>query len=702
MFVNDVGQIYEDDYDRADYMNSDQVLVSIKEAFNLFPYAVDIKMVENYSDVFHVTYPNNDGVGEIYICGKGTTPGGRQGLKDEQRIQPKAKFLNFVYDKRNEGYKGIFLGVYFREGKTIFCTWKVTRSQASTPDTPISKQIKINSIAEAMKEGFVQYAKGGGEYACAFKPEFLYFYLRNSDWLHTGVVSELTDHNGQELMDDNENGDRFKLPQTVKDCAKTVIDYIYKIDNFERVINLFNVTDKEIKIDATHSIFPLKYNNWPRCIFVRSSHELYRMEDVEGQKRLFDTEFYIHYGDETLKCKLSNQWEDIKDPSDSKGHNNLQALFEIVNQYYSDFLEIKELDGNYYLYLRKKGFIFNNLPELFRTNFARRFITSLLAKPFVILTGNSGTGKTRIAKQFAEYLEVEDDNGDKNWLIVPVGADWTDNAKILGFYNPLAENGAGNYEKTGILKLIEAANVNPDKPFFIILDEMNLSHVERYFSDFLSHMETPDSPFKMDGYEEKELKYPDNLFIVGTVNIDETTYMFSPKVLDRANVVEFKPDKEDVLALFGTPVSTGKVTPANDGTAEAFLRLAREIRTGKCEIENVDAEAMDKIRTVFDGVYDVVEKKDFEFAFRTVREIRQYIAAAYEISGKDEGFNLNKAIDEQILQKIMPKIHGNRKEIGELLDKLEKICNDNGFALSVKKIKQMEGKLDSVQYASFI
>ena len=528
------------------------------------------------------------------------------------------------------------------------------------------------------------------------------FYLRNSDWLHTGVVSELTDHNGQELMDDNENGDRFKLPQTVKDCAKTVIDYIYKIDNFERVINLFNVTDKEIKIDATHSIFPLKYNNWPRCVFVRSSHELYRMEDVEGQKRLFDTEFYIHYGDETLKCKLSNQWEDIKDPSDSKGHNNLQALFEIVNQYYSDFLEIKELDGNYYLYLRKKDFIFNNLPELFRTYFARRFITSLLAKPFVILTGNSGTGKTRIAKQFAEYLEVEDDNGDKNWLIVPVGADWTDNAKILGFYNPLAENGAGNYEKTGILKLIEAANVNPDKPFFIILDEMNLSHVERYFSDFLSHMETPDSPFKMDGYEEKELKYPDNLFIVGTVNIDETTYMFSPKVLDRANVVEFKPDKEDVLALFGTPVSTGKVTPANDGTAEAFLRLAREIRTGKCEIENVDAEAMDKIRTVFDGVYDVVEKKDFEFAFRTVREIRQYIAAAYEISGKDEGFNLNKAIDEQILQKIMPKIHGNRKEIGELLDKLEKICNDNGFALSVKKIKQMEGKLDSVQYASFI
>ena len=100
---------------------------------------------------------------------------------------------------------------------------------------------------------------------------------------------------------------------------------------------------------------------------------------------------------------------------------------------------------------------------------------------YVILTGNSGTGKTRISKQFAEYLEVIDINGEKNWLIVPVGADWTDNARVLGFYNPLADNGVGKYEKTGIIKLIERANDNPEIPYFLILDEMNLSHVERYF-----------------------------------------------------------------------------------------------------------------------------------------------------------------------------------------------------------------------------
>lgn len=143
------------------------------------------------------------------------------------------------------------------------------------------------------------------------------------------------------------------------------------------------------------------------------------------------------------------------------------------------------------------------MPKQFQNRFARRYITSLLAKSFVILTGNSGTGKTRISKQFAEYLEVIDNKGEKNWHIVPVGADWTDNTKILGFYNPLADNGRGKYEKTDVLKLLERANDNPEIPYFLILDEMNLSHVERYFSDFLSHMETPDNPLCWTDIEEK-------------------------------------------------------------------------------------------------------------------------------------------------------------------------------------------------------
>ena len=204
-FANRDGSIVTEDYDRSTYFSAEQVLESLRSAFRLFPFHAEISQVENLDDVFHVTFPENEDLDEVFICGKGTTPGGRQGLKDEQRIQPKAKYLNYVYEKQSQGKKGIFLGVYSKDGQTVFCTWKVMQSNAASPETPISKQIKIDSIAKAIQEGFVQHDKGRGEYACAFKPEFLYFYLRNSEWLHTGVVSELAEHTSPETETANRN-----------------------------------------------------------------------------------------------------------------------------------------------------------------------------------------------------------------------------------------------------------------------------------------------------------------------------------------------------------------------------------------------------------------------------------------------------------------------------------------------------------------
>lgn len=194
-FADKGGKIVSAEYDKNNYFSAEQVLASLDSAFNRFPFPAYIEQVIDYDDVFHVTFPEgNDGIGDVFICAKGTTPGGRSGLKDEQRIQPKAKYLNYVYDRGEEGKKAIFLGVYNRDGETILCTWKVMASAAASIETPISKQIKITSIAKAMREGFVQQDKGKGEYACAFRPEFLYFYLRNCDWLHTGHVSELAEH----------------------------------------------------------------------------------------------------------------------------------------------------------------------------------------------------------------------------------------------------------------------------------------------------------------------------------------------------------------------------------------------------------------------------------------------------------------------------------------------------------------------------
>ena len=531
----------------------------------------------------------------------------------------------------------------------------------------------------------------------------LIYYLAKRPDLYDRLEKEVTFQIGNA-------GNAKKLSRITKDCARQIIDVIYNIDKFEKIKSLLDINEKNVKVNISRTGGLLPAGNFLRYLFARPNSDLYA-GDSDKARVFVDKGYTISFETENVECRLTTEWVDSELVEGGNG-NYLKALIAIVNEYYKENIEIKTILGERYLYMIKEKFEFKDLPEVLKTDFARRYITSLLAKPFVILTGNSGTGKTRISKQFAEYLEWESDEGKKNWVIIPVGADWTDNTKILGYYNPLAEDGNGKYEKTKIVELIEEANRHKEIPYFVILDEMNLSHVERYFSDFLSHMETPDTPFELEGYT-RRLDYPENMFVVGTVNIDETTYMFSPKVLDRANVIEFKPQKEDVFKVFSAAGTVGKMVPVNDGSAQAFLKLAKEIRTGKFAVDedlthyytDVDGDFtgsnLDYVEGVFSDIYEIVQKYDFEFAFRTVKEIRNYIAAAYELLEKTE-FNLNQIIDEQLLQKILPKIHGNKKEIGQMLEELTGLCDKYSLVLSKKKIEQMKGKLAKVQYASFI
>lgn len=336
-----------------------------------------------------------------------------------------------------------------------------------------------------------------------------------------------------------------------------------------------------------------------------------------------------------------------------------------------------------------------------------RYILSLLAKPFVILSGNSGTGKTRIALRFAKYLEKQTDTEITNTLLIPVGADWTDNTKILGYFNPLANDGKGEYVKSEILSFLELAKENPSIPFFLILDEMNLSHVERYFSDFLSAMESGEpillykKPENCECAVPEKITLPKNLFVTGTVNIDETTYMFSPKVLDRANVIEFKPEMKDVLDNLISGASSDEQKTAESGVAEGFMELANKIRNG--DVPDELKNELEKIKPVLESIYKILEKSGFEFAYRTAKEIRLYAIASYETCEDKSQFNINSVIDQQIVQKILPKIHGNKKQIGSMLADLKvELEKNKDFELSQAKVSSMLDKLEKYQYASFI
>ena len=294
-----------------------------------------------------------------------------------------------------------------------------------------------------------------------------------------------------------------------------------------------------------------------------------------------------------------------------------------------------------------------------------RFISSLLTKPFVILTGLSGSGKTKLAQSFAMWI-CENEN---QYCIVPVGADWTNREPLLGFPNALVPN---EYVKpdNGVLELIIEANKNESNPYFLILDEMNLSHVERYFADFLSVMESKSKIALHSGDNEwnevpAQIGFPKNLFIIGTVNIDETTYMFSPKVLDRASVIEFRvtaKEMEDYLHS-NAEINLDNLKGEGKNMAESFVELAKDT-----SLESIDEEGLNKTLMSF---FTELKKTGAEFGYRSASEIIRFAAVGNKL---DAVWSSAEITDAAIMQKLLPKVHGSRKRLAPVLETLGTLC----------------------------
>lgn len=313
------------------------------------------------------------------------------------------------------------------------------------------------------------------------------------------------------------------------------------------------------------------------------------------------------------------------------------------------------------------------------------FLQSLIAKPFVILTGNSGTGKTKIAELLAGWLGGADEGGH---ALVAVGADWTDNRNIVGFVNYLRPGGPDKtpvYQSTRVLDLLLRAAAAPSQPFFLILDEMNLSHVERYFADFLSALESKSGMLDLHSEGEegsrlpaepggeplvpRQLRLPPNLFVVGTVNVDETTYMFSPKVLDRANVLEFRVPEGAVGSFFGGTTGNLDVPAAPAGTAARFLSLAKQAQ--KDELPDPAKEDDRKaIVDALNSVHGIMQDARLEFGFRTMSEIRRYVRVDYALADNQDRWKWMDALDAQFVQKVLPKLNGSRRRLEVLLVRL--------------------------------
>lgn len=298
-----------------------------------------------------------------------------------------------------------------------------------------------------------------------------------------------------------------------------------------------------------------------------------------------------------------------------------------------------------------------------------RFIASLTAKPFVILSGLSGSGKTKIAQSFAEWIC----ENDSQYKIVPVGADWTNREPLVGYPNGLVAKEYITPDSGVIHLLMEATKEeNENKPFFLILDEMNLSHVERYFADFLSIMESNDTiklytgnkRESLDGFPiPLEIGWPKNVFIIGTVNIDETTYMFSPKVLDRANVIEFRITDNEIQSFLknpGVPDLT-KLTKQGVSMSESFLSIASQNNIVKNE--DIAKELV--------SFFKQLQPVGAEFGYRSASEIIQLAA---KLKMLESSITDDECIDIAIMQKLLPKLHGSRSKLVKILIALSGLC----------------------------
>lgn len=300
----------------------------------------------------------------------------------------------------------------------------------------------------------------------------------------------------------------------------------------------------------------------------------------------------------------------------------------------------------------------------FDASFVRAFVASLATKQFEILTGLSGSGKTQLALQFGNWF------GPERVKLVAVRPDWTGADALFGYEDALQEpkDGRRAWHVPPALEFMLKAARDPEWPYLLILDEMNLAHVERYFADVLSGMESgapclPNVAREDDGVwrlipgAPGEVSVPRNLFIVGTVNVDETTYMFSPKVLDRANTLEFRVRTEDLVDDARKPVLCA---PGPAELVRGFLAIATD---PDWHVNNPHPHK-DQISRYLRDLHRILSQFGFEFGHRVFTESLRF-AAMLAATGEP---GVEAAVDAIVMQKVLPRLHGNRRRLEPVLE----------------------------------
>lgn len=435
--------------------------------------------------------------------------------------------------------------------------------------------------------------------------------------------------------------------------------------------------------------------------------------------------------------------------TDDVDYDIIQRDIDSLISIYLDILENVSVKSSQTTPLNKKSFNARVYSKVYVTQSMfsyRPYITAIKSKPFLLLAGISGTGKSRIVRELARACWEEgsaeyEAQKPKNFEMVQVKPNWHDSSELIGYVSRVS--GSPVFVTGDFLKFVAKAWENPEVPHFLCLDEMNLAPVEQYFAEYLSVVEsrkadengviTTDPILKKSGEDwyriltseltsdenvrnqflNDGIAIPQNLIVVGTVNMDETTFSFSRKVLDRAMTIEM--NEVDLYGgLDDRHERIGKLEAGNlIGTAVEGVDVYRNYK----DVCDIALKYLQAVNLDLEGT-------PFKVAYRTRNEFLLYVVNNLPYNKDKDGKEIPqqevvaRALDEITSMKILSRIEGDSDKIGNLLEELEKTVSEQlkaisgkeysekmndgekVYSVSLAKLKEMEDRLKS-GYTSF-
>lgn len=423
------------------------------------------------------------------------------------------------------------------------------------------------------------------------------------------------------------------------------------------------------------------------------------------------------------------------------------VLKHIVEKYYGNLFKVEKHD----LPANKVEFILKSVRGNGKSNTSTAldsYLTAIRTKPFLLLAGISGTGKSRIVRKLAQATDDIDTfehpedrwklHSPSNFELIQVKPNWHNSMDVVGFKSNIG-NGGEHYEFTPFVEFIAKAWKNEDTPFFLCLDEMNLAPVEEYFAEFLSAIESRSDnggsyetdpiikPFRDFGekvakdmllhllgenlisldddrglshvglrFLNQGMTLPKNLIVMGTVNMDETTFSFSRKVLDRAMSIEMNEVMYDDFLAGKTENDIPQLTDRNQDL------VVRPI--SGLNVKDSDSQS---VINYLKDINDILKGTPFKLGYRAANEALLYVSAAKKFGCS----NWKSAIDDFTLMKILSRIEGDDSKLktedgSGILDKLsellvEKYAFDKDNSKTMIKLTQMANILDRDKFVSF-